>query len=479
MTRTHDPRKVSGRKSSLNEKPVGQLPKLATLLCTLSQPDRFLSFPRSDREICHSQRNFHSTTCVMPSQSSSAGSPPGSVQLPRGASSVEGGTAGASTGGSQAAKQDAGNDQRSPLNAADSVPDEEIEEEEEQESLEDTPMEDVSRDGPPPQGSLSSVIQAASPKKVSSAAAGLRSLDEAMDQVLAGVLPDTHTGPYDIQDVVPTRQVSPPKMASSSHCFIVDVVTSTRVSRVLDVISLLVFIIVSSSFRPSISPQVWATLPLSPIYIQLPHLTKSTIWCVQEFTFRKLISWVIISGLHGTKTSPGFRTLVESIEERATTQLCHRRPFGFVITFPFDEVLTAALRRASAFRPSQVQELLRLILVVQVVGLPTVFRQQSCVEIIIFVHVNLISRSFKEESSRFGTADMYPRINSVTRIGDLEFHPEVIMHLFDPERTMPEVSQLTAQSGLHFRDVQPDCVPNLKARSNPLRQRLPLPGLLG
>ncbi|GMF34070.1 unnamed protein product [Phytophthora fragariaefolia] len=374
----------------------------------------------------------------MPSQSSSAGSPSGAAQLPRGA--VEGDTAGASIDGSQAAIQDTGNDQRPPLNATDSLPDEEIKEEEEEESLEDTPMEDVSRDGPPPHHSLSSDIQAASPTKVSSAAAGLRSLDEDMDQVLAGALPDTHTGPSGIQDVVPTCQVSPPKMASSSLCFIVGVVTSTRMSRVLDVVLLLAFFTIGPSFRPSISPQVWATLPLPPIHIQLPHLTKSTISYVQEFTFRKLISWVIISGLQDTETSPGFRTMVEFIEERTTTQLCHRKPFGFVITFPFDEVLTAALRRATAFRPSQVQDLLHLILVVQVVGLPTVFGQQSCVEIVVFVHFNLISRSFREERSRFEMADMYPRINSVTRIGDLEFHPEVIMHLSDPERTMPEVS---------------------------------------
>ncbi|GMF50447.1 unnamed protein product [Phytophthora fragariaefolia] len=310
----------------------------------------------------------------MPSPSSSAGSPSGSAQLPPGASSVEGGAAAASTGGSQAAKLDTGNGQRPPFNVAVPLNDEEIAEEEAEELLEDTPMEDVSRDGSPVQDLFSLVTQAAPPKKISSAAAGLLSLDEAMDQVLAGVLPATHTGPSGIQDVVPTRHVSPPKMASSSHCFIVGVVTSTRVSRVLDVILLLAFIIVCSSFRSSISPQVWATLPLSPIHIQQPDFTKSTIWYVQEFTFRKLISWVIVSSLHGTETSPGFRTLVEFIEERATTQLCRRKPFGFVVTFLFDEVLAAMLRRASAFRPSQVQDLFHLILVVQVVVLPTVFR---------------------------------------------------------------------------------------------------------
>ncbi|GMF48321.1 unnamed protein product [Phytophthora fragariaefolia] len=44
-----------------------------------------------------------------------------------------------------------------------------------------------------------------------------------MGQVLASVLPATHTGTSGIQDIVPTRQVSPPKLASSSHCFIVGV----------------------------------------------------------------------------------------------------------------------------------------------------------------------------------------------------------------------------------------------------------------
>ncbi|GMF50438.1 unnamed protein product [Phytophthora fragariaefolia] len=78
---------------------------------------------------------------------------------------------------------------------------------------------------------LSSVIQATSPKKDSFAAAGLLSLDEAMIQVLAGILPATRTGPSGIQDVVPTRQVSPPKMAPSSHCFSVGVPATTRAYR--------------------------------------------------------------------------------------------------------------------------------------------------------------------------------------------------------------------------------------------------------
>ncbi|GMF15708.1 unnamed protein product [Phytophthora fragariaefolia] len=167
----------------------------------------------------------------MLSQSSSAGSPSGSAQLPRCASSVEGGDAGGSTGGSQAAKQDLGNIQRPPLNVADSLLDKEVEEEEEGQSPEDTPMENVSQDGSPPQDPFSSVPQAVSPKKVSSAVAGLLSLDEAMDQVLAGVLPATHTGPSGIQDVVPTCLVSPPKMASSSYCFIVRVPATTKAYR--------------------------------------------------------------------------------------------------------------------------------------------------------------------------------------------------------------------------------------------------------
>ncbi|GMF41105.1 unnamed protein product [Phytophthora fragariaefolia] len=111
------------------------------------------------------------------------------------------------------------------------LPDEEVEEEEEEESPEDTPMENVSRDGSPPQDPFSFVPQAASPKQVSSAVAGLLSLDEAMGQFLAGVMPAPHTGPSGIQDVVPTHQVYPPKMASCSHCFIVGVPATTRVYR--------------------------------------------------------------------------------------------------------------------------------------------------------------------------------------------------------------------------------------------------------
>ncbi|GMF59778.1 unnamed protein product [Phytophthora fragariaefolia] len=279
-----------------------------------------------------------------------------------------------------------------------------------------------------------------------------------MDQVLAS-LPATHTSPSGIQDVARTRHLPPPKMVSSLHCFIVGVMTSALVSRVLDVIFVLAFFIVSSSVRPSISPQVWTTLPQSPIHIQSPHFTNSTIWYFKKFTSRKLISWVIFSDLHGTETSPGFRTLVELIEERTTPQLCHWKSFSFIVTFPFDEVITAALRRASTFRPSQVQDLLHLILVVQVVDLPTVFREQRWIEVIVSVHVNLISRSFRKYSPRFETTDVYPRIDSVTDVRDLAFHPEVVKHPLDPERTMGQLHHQTIQHihrwiHLHYHELQ-------------------------
>ncbi|GMF47040.1 unnamed protein product [Phytophthora fragariaefolia] len=102
---------------------------------------------------------------------------------------------------------------------------------EEEGSYEDIPMDDVSRDGSPPQDPLPSVVHATPSKKISSAAAGLLSLDEAMKQVLTGILPATRTYPSGIQDVAPTRQVSPSTMASSSHCFIVRVLASASAYR--------------------------------------------------------------------------------------------------------------------------------------------------------------------------------------------------------------------------------------------------------
>ncbi|GMF48907.1 unnamed protein product [Phytophthora fragariaefolia] len=52
-----------------------------------------------------------------------------------------------------------------------------------------------------------------------------------MDEVVAGVVPATHTGPSGIHDVVTRRQVFPPKMASPSRCFIVGVPATTRAYR--------------------------------------------------------------------------------------------------------------------------------------------------------------------------------------------------------------------------------------------------------
>jgi hypothetical protein len=67
--------------------------------------------------------------------------------------------------------------------------------------------------------------------RVSTAAAGLLSLEEAVEQVNSGVLPAEHTGPDGVQNVVPTRKISPPTLASSTHCFIVGVPAETRAYR--------------------------------------------------------------------------------------------------------------------------------------------------------------------------------------------------------------------------------------------------------
>jgi hypothetical protein len=101
--------------------------------------------------------------------------------------------------------------------------------------------------------------------------------------------------------------------------------------------------------------------------------TKSTVWYVQEFAFRMLNSWMIISDLHSTETSTSLGTLVELIKGHATIQLCHWNPLGVVVTFPLDEILAEASGRACTFRPTYVQDLLHFILVVQAVRFPTVF----------------------------------------------------------------------------------------------------------
>jgi hypothetical protein len=104
MTRSHDSGNIPGRRASLNVKHVGQLPKLAALLCALSQPDHILSNPLSGRERkprCL-QRNFQSASHAMPSKTPSADAP--SDSPPQQAAPPGGGSAaGQGDGGSQAA----------------------------------------------------------------------------------------------------------------------------------------------------------------------------------------------------------------------------------------------------------------------------------------------------------------------------------------------------------------------------------------
>jgi hypothetical protein len=234
MTRSHDSGNIPGRRASLNVKPVGQLPKLSALLCALSQPDHIPSNPLSGRERkprC-SQRNFKPASHAMPSKTPSADAP--SDSPPQQAAPPGGGSAaGQSGGGGQAAGKNAGGGQSSPTGSGHSLGDEFVVEEEEE--SEDEPMEMAESDEDPPvQTSPPSVVPppaATQTPRVSTAAAGLLSLEEAVEQVKSGVLPAEHTGPDGVQNVVPTRDISPPKLASSAHCFIVGVPADTRAYR--------------------------------------------------------------------------------------------------------------------------------------------------------------------------------------------------------------------------------------------------------
>jgi hypothetical protein len=233
MTRSHDSGNIPDGGASLNVKHVGQLPKLAVLLCALSQPDHILSNPLSGRERKPrwSQRNFLSASHAMPSKTPSADAP--SDSPPQQAAPLGGGSAaGQSDGGSQAAGRSGGGGQSSPTGSGRSLGDESVVEEEEE--SEDEPMDGAESDeDPPAQASPPSGVPPAAAKtpRVSTAAAGLLSLEEAVEQVKAGVLPAEHSGPDGVQNVVPTREISPPKLASSAHCFLVGVPADTRAYR--------------------------------------------------------------------------------------------------------------------------------------------------------------------------------------------------------------------------------------------------------
>jgi hypothetical protein len=51
---------------------------------------------------------------------------------------------------------------------------------------------------------------------------------------------------------------------------------------------------------------------------------------------------VIVSGLHSLETSPSSSSLVELVQEGATTQLRERNPFWIIETLPLNEVLADA-----------------------------------------------------------------------------------------------------------------------------------------
>jgi hypothetical protein len=164
----------------------------------------------------------------MPSKTPSADAP--SDSPPQQAAPPGGGSAaGQSDGGSQAASKSGGGGQSSPTGSCRSLGDESVVEEEEEsedgaESDEDPPA----QASPPPSGVPPASAQT---PRVSTAAAGLLSLEEAVEQVKAGVLPAEHSGPDGVQNVVPTREISPPKLASSAHCFLVGVPADTRAYR--------------------------------------------------------------------------------------------------------------------------------------------------------------------------------------------------------------------------------------------------------
>jgi hypothetical protein len=163
----------------------------------------------------------HSIPSKTPSADAPSDSPPQQAAPPG-----EGSAAGQSDGGSQAASKSGGGGQSSPTGSGHSLGDESVVEEEESE---DEPMDVAESDEDPP--ARASPPAAAHTPRVSTAAAGLLLLEEAVEQVKAGVLPAEHTGPDGVQNVVPTREISPPKLASSAHCFIVGVPADTHAYR--------------------------------------------------------------------------------------------------------------------------------------------------------------------------------------------------------------------------------------------------------
>jgi hypothetical protein len=102
---------------------------------------------------------------------------------------------------------------------------------------------------------------------------------------------------------------------------------------------------------------------------------------------------MVISSLHGAESSSGFSTLVELVYQRTTTQLRRGNPIGFTVPLPSDKVFEDTSGRTSASGPSEVQDLLNLVLVVRVVCFPTFFREQCSVKIIVIVNIDLVGGS--------------------------------------------------------------------------------------
>jgi hypothetical protein len=98
MARSHES-SDPGRRMSPDVNPVGQLPGIASLLCALSQPGQFLSFPLSERRIQRSQPNLQRSAQATPgTATSTSDAPPASGQPPSADTPV--GDTGAGTDGS-------------------------------------------------------------------------------------------------------------------------------------------------------------------------------------------------------------------------------------------------------------------------------------------------------------------------------------------------------------------------------------------
>jgi hypothetical protein len=120
MARSHES-SDPGRRMSPDVNPVGQLPGIAALLCALSQPGHFLSFPLSERRIQRSQPNLQRSVQAMPGTATStsdaspaSGQPPSADTPVKDTGAGTDGSGGSGMGGSGTGSGDALGDKGAP-----------------------------------------------------------------------------------------------------------------------------------------------------------------------------------------------------------------------------------------------------------------------------------------------------------------------------------------------------------------------------